>query len=280
MLETWFTEYHNKNVSFSLRIREAKTYKSELQEISVLDSYEFGKVLVLDNTIQLTERDEFIYHEMIVHVSAMTAVLNLKPKRVLVIGGGDGGSVRELLKYDIDEIYLVDIDKSVIETCIKEFSFSRCLNDKRVKIFNESGDKFIKKYKNFFDIIIADTPDPKGIAEVLFSKEFYSNVYGALTDNGILTVQSESPFYHADTLRKIYRSLKEIFPIVRVYLAPIPSYPSGLWSFTLASKKFDPLSLNKERIKEMLRRFSTKYYNEEIHFACFALPNFVKEVIE
>lgn len=280
MLETWFTEYHNKNVSFSLRIKEAKTYKSKFQEISVLNSYEFGKVLVLDNTIQLTERDEFIYHEMIVHVPMVTLCLNSKPKRALVIGGGDGGSVRELLKYDIDEIYLVDIDKSVIDACIREFNFSKCLNDRRVKIFNESGDKFVKRYKSFFDIIVADTPDPRGVAEVLFSKEFYKDINEALKEHGILSVQSESPFYHENVLRRVYKNLREIFPIVRVYLAPIPSYPSGLWSFTLASKRFDPVSLNKGEIRKILQNFSTKYYNEEIHFACFALPNFVKEVIE
>ncbi len=281
MLEAWFKEYHNKNVSFSLRIKEARTYKSKFQEICILESYEFGKMLVLDNTIQLTERDEFIYHEMIVHVPMITAKLNSSPKRVLVIGGGDGGSVRELLKYSsVEEIYLVDIDRNVIDVCIKEFSFSRCLNDSRVKIFNESGDKFIKKYKNFFDVIIADTPDPKGVAKALFTKEFYINIYEALTENGILCVQSESPFYHFSTLKEIYENLRSIFPIVRVYLASIPSYPSGLWSFTLASKKFDPLNLNKDDIKNELKNFSTKYYNEDIHFACFALPNFMREVIK
>lgn len=271
-MEFWLTEKQTENLSLSLRIKEVICReKSEYQDILIAESFQYGRVLSLDGTFQTTEVDEFIYHEMITHVSLLS---HPDPKDVLIIGGGDGGTVREILKHSVKTIDVVEIDKRVIELskhCLP--TISRLLEDPRVRIKIEDGISYLKKIKNKYDLIIVDSPDPKGPAIGLFSEDFYSNANRALNEDGIFVAQTESPFLHMALILKIFNGLSKRFPLVKIYTAPIPTYPSGFWSFTVASKKYSPLSpLRKGDI-------TTKYYSPEIHKASFVLPRFLEDAI-
>ena len=280
-MELWYSEQHSDDVKFSIRV-EKQLYagRSEYQDICVYHSLEFGNFLTLDGYLMITEKDEYIYHEMIVHVPM---AVNPDIESVLVIGGGDGGTVRELTRYKtIRRIDMVEIDREVVEAC-KEFfpEMTSGLNDPRVNVFYEDGLRYIRSYAGEYDLIIVDSTDPFGPGEGLFSKEFYGNCQNALKDGGILVNQHESVFYreYAAAMRKIHRIISGLFPICRVYQAHIPTYPSGHWLFGFASKKFDPL---RDHRAADWRRFgiATKYYNPELHCGCFALPNSVAEQLE
>ena len=199
-MELWFTENHTKNVRFSIKVdKQLCSMQSDFQRIDVFTSEEFGRFLTLDGYMMLTEKDEFIYHEMMVHVP-MSVHPNVK--NVLVIGAGDGGVVRELTKYDeIERIDMVEIDKMVVDVCREYLPFTACkLDDKRVNIFYQDGLKFVRNKENEYDLIIVDSTDPFGPGEGLFTKEFYGNCYKALTEDGIIVNQHESPFYKDDAI--------------------------------------------------------------------------------
>ncbi|WP_297446740.1 polyamine aminopropyltransferase [Desulfurobacterium sp.] len=274
-----FTEMFN-GAGFSVDVYGARKYSTPFQEIMLLETEVFGKILVLDGAVQTTDRDEFIYHEMIVHVPLFT--LGRKPEKVLVIGGGDGGTVREVLKHAPDHIDMVEIDREVVELCKKEFpEISSGLSDERVSIYYEDGREFVKGKENEYDVIVVDCSDPAGPSAVLFSKEFYEDVKKALKDDGVFVTQSESPFAQKKEFVMVVSNLTKVFSTVRPYLAFIPSYPSGMWSFTFASNGKDPLTISpeelSERMKDVVRRTKKKfkYYNLEIHYGAFAIPNFV-----
>jgi len=272
-LELWFSEYQTKNVKISFRIKEVLyTKESKYQKIAVYETEDYGRLLTLDDTVMLTTRDEFVYHEMISHVPMLT---HGSASKVLVIGGGDGGTVRELLKHPVSEIHLVEIDEDVIETSKKYFPTVSCgLTDPRVKIFCEDGIEFLKNNKGY-DVVIVDSTDPIGPAVGLFSVEFYKNVFDALNDNGILVAQTETPILFPDLVRKIYRDMSSVFPFTNMYTAVIPTYPGAFWTFTMGSKTIDPVS------KEIssLPVLETKYYSKELHKSYFILPPFVKNLI-
>ena len=280
-MELWYTEQHSDDVKFSMRV-ESQLYagRSEYQDICVYHSKEFGNFLTLDGYLMITEKDEYIYHEMIVHVPM---AVNPDVGSVLVVGGGDGGAVRELTRYkSIRRIDMVEIDREVVEVCKKHFpGVTAGLCDPRVRIFYEDGLRFIRSRKGEYDLIIVDSTDPFGPGEGLFSKEFYGNCQNALTDDGILVNQHESVFYreYAAAMRKIHRIIGGLFPICKVYQAHIPTYPSGHWLFGFASKKFDPLRDQKAEAWRVLD-IPAKYYNPELHRGCFALPNSVLEQLE
>ncbi|MDP4152730.1 MAG: polyamine aminopropyltransferase [Bacillota bacterium] len=279
-MELWYTEQHTDNVRFSIRIdKPLFTGKSEIQRIDIFESSEFGRFLTLDGLMMLTEKDEFIYHEMIVHVPMAT---NPKAKKVLVIGGGDGGTVRELTRYNsIEKIDMVEIDKMVVDICKEYLPQTACkLDDPRVKLYYEDGLKFIRSKENEYDLIIVDSTDPFGPGEGLFTREFYGNCFKALTEEGILVNQHESPYYdtYAESMMRAHRRINEFFPVCRVYQAHIPTYPSGLWLFGFASKKADPLNADADSWNAL--NLKTRYYNTELHRAAFALPNYVKELLE
>ena len=200
--------------------------------------------LTLDGLIMLTEKDEFIYHEMIVHVPMAT---NPNIERVLVIGGGDGGTVRELTRYGtIENIDMVEIDELVVEVCKKYIlQTAGKLEDPRVKLYFENGLKFVRSKEGEYDLIIVDSTDPFGPGEGLFTKEFYGNCYKALKEDGILVNQHESPFYpyYIDSMKRAHHRIREFFPICKVYQAHIPTYPSGHWLFGFASKNMIPLGI-------------------------------------
>ena len=279
-MELWYTEEHSKDVRFSIKVnRQLFSKQSELQRIDILESNEFGRFLTLDGLMMVTEKDEFIYHEMITHIPMAT---NPNIKKVLVIGGGDGGSVRELTRYSsIQEIHMVEIDEEVVSTCIEYLPTLACrLSDPRVKIYYQDGLKFVRTKQNEYDLIIVDSTDPFGPGEGLFTKEFYGNCFKALKEDGILVNQHESDYYrdYANSMKRAHKRIQETFPICRVYQAHIPTYPSGHWLFGFASKKYDPIKdLNADEWNAIGIR--TKYYNTELHRGAFALPSYVNEMM-
>ena len=280
-MELWFTENHSDSVRFSIRVDEhLYTTETDYQRIDVFQSLEFGKLLALDGYVMITEKDEFIYHDMIVHVPM---AVKKDIKNVLVIGAGDGGTVRELCRYDtIEHIDLVEIDEMVVKVCREYFpSMTESLDDKRVDIHFTDGLRFVRRKMNEYDLIIVDSTDPFGPGEGLFTKEFYGNCYNALTENGVLVNQHESPFYKNDAkaMCAAHERLSSVFPLHRVYQAHIPTYASGHWLFGFASKGLDPLKDLDENYWNSLG-IRTRYYNTELHKGCFALPSYVREMIE
>jgi len=279
-MELWYSEMHTKNVQFGIKVdKQLFSGQSEFQRIDVFESPEFGRFLTLDGFMMLTEKDEFIYHEMIVHVPM---AVHPSPKKILVIGAGDGGVVRELVRYpDVEHIDLVEIDEMVVEVCKQYLPLTASkLDEERVHIHFQDGLKYIRKCENEYDLIIVDSTDPFGPGEGLFTKEFYGNCYKALKDDGIMVNQHESPFYEEDAvaMQRAHKRIVESFPISRVYQAHIPTYPSGHWLFGFASKKYHPIrDLNIPKWKNL--GMKTGYYNSHLHIGAFALPNYVEEML-
>lgn len=280
-MDFWFSEAHTKDVKLSIRVdRQLYSAQSEFQRIDVFDSPEFGRFLTLDGFMMLTERDEFIYHEMITHVPM---AVHPNVKKVLIIGAGDGGVVRELTRYpEIEQIDMVEIDSMVVEVCQKYLpNTASKLTDPRVTIFYEDGLKYIRRFTDTYDLIIVDSTDPFGPGEGLFTKEFYGNCYKALKDDGIMVNQHESPFYKEDAVacQRAHKRIVETFPISRVYQAHIPTYPSGHWLFGFASKKYHPLKdLNAKRFDA--RCFPCRYYTSTLHRGAFYVPAYVEELLK
>ncbi|HDF2339212.1 spermidine synthase [Clostridioides difficile] len=281
-MELWYTEEWTENVRFSIKVnKHLFEGKSQFQRIDVFDSDEFGKFLTIDGLMMVTYKDEFIYHEMITHVPMAT---NLNIKKVLVIGGGDGGTVRELSRYpQIEKIDMVEIDKMVVDVSKEYMDICSCkLDDKRVSLYFEDGVNFVKcAHDKSYDLIIVDSTDPIGPGEGLFSTDFYKDCYRILTDDGILVNQSESPYFdfNAKEMKRANKKLKQIFPISEVYQAHIPTYPSGHWLFGFASKKLNPVK-NQDRNRWEKLSLKTKYYNSDIHLGSFMLPQYVKEMLD
>lgn len=281
MDDLWYSEYHSPDVRFSMRVsRQLVHEQSDYQTISVYDTPEFGRVLTLDSVLMLTERDEFIYHEMITHVPM---AVNPDIRDVLVIGAGDGGVARELCKYPtIRKIDVVEIDRRVVEICKEYIPLTGCgFDDPRVNLHFADGLKFVRHAPQQYDLIIVDSTDPSGPGEVLFTKEFYGSCDSALSDRGILINQHESPFYAQDAkaMRYAHRRILSVFPVSRLYQAHIPTYPSGHWLFGFASKGLHPIrEMDAARWNALGIR--TRYYNTHLHVGCFALPNYVEEMLK
>ena len=280
-MELWYTDEHTSDVRFSMKASvQVASKKSAVQQIDILDTPAYGRVLVLDGGLMITEKDEFIYHEMITHVPM---AVNPKVKNVLVIGGGDGGTVRELVKYKtIESIDMVEVDKDVVLLAKKFLPFTSCkLKDKRVGVWFEEGLRYVRGKKAEYDLIIVDSSDPYGPAEGLFTREFYGTCFKALRDDGILINQHESPFYaaHQRSVRDAHRHIAVEFPVSTVYQCHIPSYPSGHWLFGFASKKYHPIG-DLDEVRWNRLGINTRYYNTDLHRGAFALPNYVKELLQ
>ncbi|WP_457621626.1 polyamine aminopropyltransferase [Persephonella sp.] len=273
----WFTEYWTENVGLTVKADQVKRIRSKYQEILVLDTPQFGRMLILDGLVQTTEKDEFIYHEMLAHPALL---MHPDPERVLVIGGGDGGTVREVLKHSsVKEVHLCEIDEEVILVSEKYFpAISEKLRDPKVKIFIEDGNEFLQERQNYYDVIIMDSSDPVGASEVLFQEEFYRKVKNSLRHNGIMVAQTESPVLQEEYFSKAYREIRKVFRNVGVYLAYVPTYPSGMWSFTIASDFVDitDTKRNIEKVKEL----KTKYFCDSIYACLFSLPGFVQDILK
>ncbi len=280
-MELWFSELHTPNVKLSIRVdKQLYSAASALQQIDVFESPEFGRFLTLDGYMMLTEKDEFIYHEMITHVPM---AVHPHVKKVLVIGAGDGGVIRELTRYDsVESIDMVEIDPLVVEVCKNFLPQTACkLEDERVHIYYEDGLRFVRTKENEYDLVIVDSTDPFGPGEGLFTKEFYGNCYKALKEDGVMVNQHESPFYEADATAcmRAHKRIVESFPISRVYQVHIPTYPSGHWLFGFASKKYHPVhDLNAEAWEAL--GIETRYYTTKLHRGAFCLPAYVEKLLK
>jgi spermidine synthase len=274
-MELWYTERQTQNHGITTRIRETLYHdQSEFQTLDVINTAEFGNMLLLDGMVMTTDRDEFVYHEMITHVGMNT---HPHPQEVLVIGGGDGGTVREVLRYpNVDRVVLAEIDAKVVAAAQTYFpQIAQALDDDRCHIQIVDGIKHVHENKGKYDVILIDSTEPVGPAIHLFEKPFYQGVFAALKEDGIMVAQTESPWFNRNLIRQVYRDLSYLFPITHLYTASIPTYPSGLWSFTIGSKKYDPLQVDSSRLLD----FKTKYYSPAIHQSVFQLPVFVQALL-
>lgn len=276
-MKQFVTEHQSEHLDLSAEVSQVLYKgKSEFQDIEVADSKEFGRMLVLDGVFQTSIKDEFMYHESIAHIPLF---LHPHPANVLIIGGGDGGAAREAVRHpEVEHVTMVEIDGKVIELSKQFFpEISKAMLENNPKLTVKVGDGigFMAEAENFYDVIIVDCSDPIGPGEGLFTYEFYKNTFKALKEDGLFVQQTESPFMHQPLIKKIWKSVSDIFPISRLYTAFIPLYPSGMHCFTMGSKKYDPLKWTPNR----LQTFKTRYYNEGIQRSAFALPNFVKELL-
>ncbi|MRG86241.1 polyamine aminopropyltransferase [Salinibacillus xinjiangensis] len=275
-MSLWFTEKQTENFGITAKINKTlHTEQTDYQKLDMYDTEEWGNMLVLDDMVMTTKRDEFVYHEMVAHVPLFT---HPSPKNVLVVGGGDGGVIREILKHpSVEKATLVEIDGKVIEYSKKYLpEIAGSLDDPRVEVKVDDGFMHIAQSEKEYDVIMVDSTEPVGPAVNLFTRGFYDGISKALKTDGIFIAQTDNPWFKADLIYQVFHDVKEIFPITRLYTANIPTYPSGLWTFTLGSKIHDPLKVNQERFHDI----DTKYYTKELHYASFVLPKFVKDLTE
>ncbi|MFO7637242.1 MAG: polyamine aminopropyltransferase [Clostridia bacterium] len=254
MTDLWYSEFHAEDVKFSIKVsRHLYSEKTPFQRIDFFESRTFGRFFTLDGLMMLTEKDEFAYHDMIVHPAFAT-----RPdiRKVLIIGGGDGGTAREVSRYpSVDIIDMVEIDERVVRLCQEYLPVTSSILDKdsRIRLYFEDGLEFVKRAeKGSYDLILVDSTDPIGPGEGLFTTDFYRNCHRVLNDRGILINQHESPFYEAyqKEMKRARGKIKSVFPIAKVYGFHVPTYPSGFWLFGFASKELDPLK--DHRLEEWL----------------------------
>ena len=283
MKNLWYTENHQDDVHFSIDIQKhLHSEQSPYQQIDFYESKTFGRFFTLDGLMMVTEKDEFIYHDMITHVPM---AVNPDIQRVLIIGGGDGGTAREILRYSsITHVDLVEIDERVVRLSQKYLPQTACKldNDARLTMYFEDGAQFVMKSPSqYYDLILVDSTDPIGPGEGLFTWAFYQHCERILTAQGILINQHESSYYptYASEMLRAHEKIKQTFPIAKVYQFHLPTYPSGHWLFGFASKKYDPIKDLKADIWNGLK-LDTKYYNTDLHIGAFMLPTYVKEVLE
>jgi spermidine synthase len=275
----WYSELHDHTSGLTLKVnRTVESLESEFQRIDVIENDDFGKLLVLYGSLMACDNDNNAYNEMITHVPLFSHPC---PGEVLIIGGGDCGALTEVLKHpEVKRCTMCEIDGKVVETARKHFPhLTRGLDDPRAKLVIGNGKEMIEKGTEKYDIILLDLSDPVGPAADLFQKKFHQDVYGRLNDDGIMVAQSESPYYNKQTVRSMYTNLRGVFPVVKMYTCFMPIYPSGLWSFAFCSKGIDPLAdFDRKRCDQL--QLETQYYNAETHLAAFALPRFVKELVD
>lgn len=270
LIENWFSERYSDNLQLSFRIKDQLlSVKTDFQRIDLFDTYDFGKLLAIDGTVQLTDYDEYVYHEMMTMVPF--SYMKKKPETALIIGGGDGGAAQRLLTLGLNKIVNVEIDSQVVEVSRRFFhNLSSAFEDSRCNLIIGDGVKYMNDTDEKFDLILIDSTDPVGPAEGLFSEDFYRNCSKILSEGGILVTQSGSPFYQPKGIKLAYTGMKEVFQNVRVYTAFIPTYPSGFWSFTMGSA-------GKMELTNSLP--PGKYFNEEVARGTFLLPEFVKKML-
>ena len=277
-MELWFKEIDESKSGLTFLVKNVLLSKqTPYQRLDVLETDFYGNVLILDGAVQITQKDEFVYHEMLAHVPLYT---HPSPRKVLIIGGGDGGTVREVVKHpEVEHVDLVEIDEAVIEASKTYFpEVSRELDNPKLTILAMDGIEYIKSIKNHYDVILIDSTDPIGPAKGLIAATFYRDAFEALTDNGVISVQAESPFYYPEWVSKIFHNLAGIFPVTKLYLSFTPTYPGGLWTFGFASKGLDPVhNFDPARVPSDA---AFKYYTPELHKAAFQLPAFVRELCD
>lgn len=277
----WFYETLHPEIKLGIKGKLICKKKTPYQDCRIYQTKDFGRLLLLDGVIQTTEADECIYHEMLVHPLLL---LFSELKKILIIGGGDGGVLREVFKYPVEEVVMVEIDKEVISLSEKYLpSLSRgAFFDKRLKLVIDDGAKYIKKTKKKFDAVIIDSPDPVGPAKILFSPRFYRAAFEALGAGGVMIRQTGSVFLQRKVLESSYRKVKSVFPRAYIQLASIPTYIGGFFSFVIGSKKIDFLKPQKAKIEKKYSqlKLKTKYYNPGIQAASFQLPADIKRMVK
>lgn len=277
MSEKWTEEIYDEVYKMGYKFSEKLFSKtSEFQKVEVYKTDYLGNVLFNDGLVMVSEKDEFVYHEMMAHVALS---VHPDPRKVLIIGGGDGGTAREVLKHkNVEKVVMVEIDGVVVEAC-KEFLpiTANDLDSPRLELRIEDGVKYINETSEVFDVILVDSTDPIGPATPLFGHDFYSQVYKTLSDKGVVVSQCESPFLHLEVQKSMLEIFNEIFQRVSIFNYSNLTYPGGLWSFSFASKGLDPILDYKSVITEDM---DLKYYNSQIHKSAFALPNFQKQALK
>ena len=278
-----YNEYYNEKTGLTVGIEELLfSEQTDYQLVEVYETDTWGNMMTIDGMVMLSEKDEFVYHEMLSHVGLFS---HPNPGRVLIIGGGDGGTAREVMRHDsVRHVDMVEIDEAVVRASKEFLPKVGDWDNPKLNVLFEDGIKFVQNITEPYDVIIIDGSDPVGPAEGLFEKKFIQACYDGLSDNGVLAAQTESPWvesYH-QSMNKVFTALDAIYPVSKMYLAYIPLYPAGMWSFAFASKGAEPQSPGTlQRVEEGLADFGNelKYYNKEVHTGCFALPNFVKEIL-
>lgn len=273
-MELWYTEKQTDSFGITAKIkRTLHTETTPFQKLDMLETEEFGNMLTLDGMVMTTERDEFVYHEMVAHVPLFT---HPNPKHVLVVGGGDGGVIREVVKHpEVEKVTLVEIDEAVIEQSKNYLPhIAQAFSNPKVEVIVGDGFMHIAESRAAYDVIMVDSTEPVGPAVKLFEKGFYEGISRALKEDGLFIAQTDNPWFKADLIKQVYGDVSEIFPLTRLYIANIPTYPSGLWTFTMGSKVYDPKEVREDRFHDV----DTNYYTKELHRAAFVLPKFVKDL--
>jgi len=277
VMDLWFQDSIEFGHGCSLHIKIKNVLyhsRSNYQQIAIMETEKLGRMLVIDGITMLTEYDEFSYHEMISHVPLL---VHPKPSRVLIIGGGDGGTVREVLKHpEVEMVHVCEIEEDVVTACRKYLpSLASAFNDPRVKIFFEDGAHFVTKHLESYEIIIVDSTDPLGPGQILFQEDFYKNMKKTLSKEGIAVTQCESIYLHPHVIRGVNSFARDIFPKLGYYLTMVPTYPSGTIGFFFCSLKWEPVSkIDEERFRRLK---NLRYYTPDVHRSAFTLPRFAME---
>lgn len=274
--DLWFAERFQNSSSIGYRIKGRLHHSvSPYQTVEIYETADFGNLLVLDGAIMLTEAHEFLYHEMLVHIPLLS---HPNPEIVLVVGGGDGGAVREVLRHNtVSRVDMVEIDEEVVRVSRQYLpGLSSKLDDPKVNLVIQDAVEFVQGLNRVYDVVLVDSTDPIGPGEGLFSRAFYTDVKNALKTDGIVAVQSESPFSLKKEPAAVLEKMRSIFPLAKLYWGPVPCYPFGTWSFAFCSKDGHEPLIRRPQAAETIEA-GARYYNREIHPAAFVLPNFMKE---
>lgn len=279
-MDLWFQDSIEFGHGCSLHIKIKNVLyhtRSDFQEIVIMETEKLGRILVIDGITMLTEYDEFAYHEMISHVPLL---VHPNPSRVLIIGGGDGGTVREVLKHpEVESVHVCELDEKVVNAC-REYlpSLASCFEDSRVKVFYEDGARFVTEHPESYEIIIVDSTDPVGPGQILFQRKFYEDMKRALTSRGIAVTQCESIYLHEHVIRGVFSFAKALYPKLGYYYTLVPTYPSGLIGFFFCSLERDPIKdIDAVRAAQLK---GLKYYTPAVHRASFTLPRFAAQFFE
>ena len=280
MKGAWIVDQGSPDITSAFRVtRLVHTEETPYQHLEIYESPIFGRMLVLDGAVQTTERDEFIYHEMLAHPALCT---HPAPRRLLIIGGGDGGALEEALKHPLERATLVEIDEAVVRTSRQYLGnvAGRAFEDPRASVVIGDGIAYAGETAERFDVVLVDSTDPQGPAIGLFSPDFYGAIARRLTPAGLLVVQSGSAIYQGDLIRSVRRTLRPFFSVVRTYVAAVVEYPGTLWSFTIGSLGPDPVAVSRETIAARTEGFGLRYYTPIVHEAAFAPPPFLRDATD
>ena len=273
--DEWLIEEQTQGYRTQWRVRRVlHEEQTPFQHLQLVEMEDFGRALVLDSAVQTTVGDEYIYHEMIAHVPLFT---HPNPERVLIIGGGDGGTAREVCRHSsVQKVDMVEIDRAVVEACRRYLPETACgLDHPKVNLVIGDGLAWVAERRGEYDVILVDSSDPVGPAVGLFNRAFYENVYRALKPDGLFVAQVLSPFFHKKLIHDVYQVVASIFPITMPYLTVVPTYPSGLHCFMLGSKRHSPL-----RQGVRVPSWPTRWYTPAVHRAAFQLPPVVAELLQ